>query len=344
VDVTSIGANCLVDEIEVYTDGTDPVVFIDPPDRTAVATSATVTFPVAVLGGTANLTSGDVTINHNGTSGGTVTIVDGATASPQVQVTGITGTGDFTISIGAGIATDGAGNTSAAAGNSLAVTADNTAPTVTVDSLVTSSTTPTLTGTADDASGIVGVEVTVNSVDYTATVDTSVSPATWSVDVTDPLPGGFYNVIAIATDGAGNSGADATTAELEVDNSDPVFNNVAVDPAVASEGTLVTISFKASEELTANPTVTVNGEAATFVSATPDGSGGFDYVYTFTVPEGAGAGDATIEISGEDLLGFTGSTTNTTALDTLPPLPVAAWPAALALLAAGAWVVRRRRR
>src|SRR5690606_31855435 len=61
-------------------------------------------------------------------------------------------------------ATDAAGNAGSDTGT---VTVDTTAPTVAFDDLVTNDTTPALTGTVDDPSAT--VVVNVGGVDYTAT-------------------------------------------------------------------------------------------------------------------------------------------------------------------------------
>jgi hypothetical protein len=79
--------------------------------------------------GRINLSSANVIINHNGTSGGRVVVEDRVTVMPKVQVSGVTGDGSYTISIAAGIATDAVGNVSLAAGpSSGAVSVDNTPP------------------------------------------------------------------------------------------------------------------------------------------------------------------------------------------------------------------------
>jgi len=79
-----------------------------------------------------NLTSGDVQLNHSGTMGGSVAIVNGTTANPSVEITGVTGDGGYTITIVAGIAADAVGNTSKMTDPSDAVSVDNTAPSVSI--------------------------------------------------------------------------------------------------------------------------------------------------------------------------------------------------------------------
>lgn len=74
---------------------------------------------------------------------------------------------------------------------------DNESPTVTLHALITSDTTPELTGTVDDQSAT--VVVTVNSIDYNATNN---GDGTWTLaDNTLPtLPEGIANATVTATD------------------------------------------------------------------------------------------------------------------------------------------------
>ncbi len=92
------------------------------------------------------------------------------------------------------------------------LTIDTTAPTVTVDALTTSDSTPELTGTVDDASAT--VMVTVNGTEYQATNN---GDGTWTLadDTISPaLTVGTYDVSVSSEDTLGNSGSDATVDEL----------------------------------------------------------------------------------------------------------------------------------
>ncbi|MFY0608666.1 MAG: cadherin domain-containing protein, partial [Cyclobacteriaceae bacterium] len=125
-------------------------------------------------------------------------------------------------------ATDGANNSSDLA---LAVTVtdvneDITAPVVTVDLLATNNASPELTGTVDDNDAT--IEVTVNSATY---VTTKNQDGRWTLaagSITPALTDGVYEVVATATDLAGNEGTDNTTNELTVDLTAPV---VTVNPS-----------------------------------------------------------------------------------------------------------------
>ncbi len=123
----------------------------------------------------------------------------------------------------------------------------------------------------------------------------------------------------------------------------PVFSGLTVDPAQASTGDTVTITFSSSEDLDGDPIVAVNGNPATVVSATKATSFTCEYV----VLESDALGAVTITISGFDAAGNLGSLESATALEIVegaPELPVRWWPAALALLLAGAAVLAHRKR
>jgi hypothetical protein len=73
-------------------------------------------------------------------------------------------------------------------------------PTLAVNDLVTSNTTPTITGTSDLFGGT--VTVTINNLEYTAIVQNN---GTWSVQITPALVNGEYPFTASITDAAGNT-------------------------------------------------------------------------------------------------------------------------------------------
>jgi Ca2+-binding RTX toxin-like protein len=116
-------------------------------------------------------------------------------------------------------ATDAAGNTSPVSLET-EITIDDTAPVVTVETLLTKDSTPKLVGKVDDVDAI--VKVTVSGVEYTATnlnngnwelADNTISPA---------LADARYEVSVTATDKAGNVGSDPTSQELTVDTKAPI--------------------------------------------------------------------------------------------------------------------------
>ena len=93
---------------------------------------------------------------------------------------------------------------------------DLTAPGVTVDTLQTSDSTPLITGTVNEP--VASVTLLVDGQLYTASVDGLV----WSVEITNALTDGTYDIVATATDLAGNIGTDSTLYELSLDTRIPV--------------------------------------------------------------------------------------------------------------------------
>jgi hypothetical protein len=145
-----------------------------------------------------------------------------------------------------------------------------------------------------------------------------------------------------AEDIAGNLAPMATSAAIiTVDNTDPVFSNVVVTPDRAVEGMLVTISFEVSEELAAEPDVTVNDHLAAPAAKTV-------YSYEYTVLPTDPLGPASVYIGGVDAAGNAGSVTDHVALlivEQADLMPVGgAGLVALALAISGACSIRTLRR
>ncbi len=125
----------------------------------------------------------------------------------------------------------------------------------------------------------------------------------------------------------------------------PEFSGLAIDPSTAKEGTKVTITFVASEALDGNPVVTVNGNDATFKSAVKATT--YTYEYEVQGPDKDPVGKANVLITGLDLAGNLGTLANEELLEIekgQEPLPLAIWPAVVALSLAGALVLARRPR
>ena len=111
-------------------------------------------------------------------------------------------------------------------------TGDTTPPVVTVDSLTTTDTTPALSGTVDDPTATLTVEVAGVSYDATNNGD-----GTWTLadNTINELAPGTYDVTVTATDPAGNTGSDSSTNELiiETQSSGPTDGN---DQIVGTSG------------------------------------------------------------------------------------------------------------
>ena len=93
-----------------------------------------------------------------------------------------------------------------------ALTVDTDAPLVSVDTLQTQSTTPVLSGTISEAAA--QVSVSIGAISRSAVNNGN---GTWSLQWIDGLTAGAsYDVVATATDAAGNSGIDNTNGELSI--------------------------------------------------------------------------------------------------------------------------------
>jgi hypothetical protein len=93
-----------------------------------------------------------------------------------------------------------------------ALTVDTVAPLVSVNALTTEDTTPLLSGTISEAAA--QVSVSIGGISRSAINNGN---GTWSLQWSDPLAAGpSYDVVATATDAAGNSGTDTTTGELSI--------------------------------------------------------------------------------------------------------------------------------
>ena len=171
-------------------------------------------------------------------------------------------------------ATDAAGNSASDATTSELIV-DTVRPVVTINTLATRNTTPTLTGTVSDAApsgGVASVRVEVGNQTLTATV----SSGTWSVTVPTALAEGSYDVSATATDAAGNSSQDHTAWELKIDRVAPVVTVTSLVTNSKRPLLAGTVSDAAPSSGVTGVTVLVGGQTLT---ATVSGN-----AWTVTVP------------------------------------------------------------
>jgi hypothetical protein len=190
--------------------------------------------------------------------------------------------------------------------DSTCATIDTIAPTVSVDHLLTKSTTPQISGTITDSNSTDSVSVVVNSKTYNATV----SSGTWTANITDALAEGVYNVSATATDPSGNQGTnsvDNATGALVVDTTIPTLTPVSIasnnsNSIYAKVGDIVTLTFTASEDIK-TPIVTIAGNSATVIA----GADAKNWTATYTMADANAAGLITFSISFTDLAENSGS-------------------------------------
>ncbi|WP_065718277.1 Ig-like domain-containing protein, partial [Acinetobacter baumannii] len=182
--------------------------------------------------------------------GSTKTVVAGPDGTWTVPNPGLNDGDEVTA-----VATDPAGNTS---GPATAVV-DAVAPTVALDDVLTNDSTPALTGTVNDPTAT--VVVNVDGVDYPAVNN---GDGTWTLaDNTLPtLADGPHTITVTATDAAGNVGNDTAVVTIDtVAPNAPVLDPInATDPVSgqAEPGSTVTVTYP-------------DGTTATVVAG-PDGS------------------------------------------------------------------------
>jgi serralysin len=206
---------------------------VTPADLVATAQAGNLT--IVTLSGV-DATPPVVTVNALTTSDATPALsgtIDDPNATIEVQVNGqiltATNNGDGTWTLADNLlspladgtydvqvsATDLAGNTGTdtSTGELVIETVDVTPPTVTVDTLTTSDTTPELTGTINDLTAT--IEVTVDGQTLSATNNGN---GTWTLadNLLLALAEGTYDVAVSATDSAGNTGTDTSSNELTI--------------------------------------------------------------------------------------------------------------------------------
>ncbi|WP_114172817.1 Ig-like domain-containing protein, partial [Acinetobacter baumannii] len=210
--------------------------------------------------------------------GTTATVVAGTDGSWSVPNPGNLVDGDTVTAT----ATDPAGNTSLPGTGT--VSADITAPVVALDDVLTNDSTPALTGTVNDSTAT--VVVNVDGVDYPAVNN---GDGTWTLaDNTLPtLADGPHTITVTATDAAGNVGNDTAVVTIDtVAPNAPVLDPInATDPVSgqAEPGSTVTVTYPDGTTATVvagtdgswsvpNPGNLVDGDTVTATATDPAGN------------------------------------------------------------------------
>ncbi|EYT43711.1 bacterial Ig-like domain family protein, partial [Acinetobacter sp. 478810] len=280
----AVGNSSTVNDTQTYTIDTtapnapvlDPINATDPVSGTAEAGSTvTVTYP----------------------DGTTATVVAGTDGTWSVPNPGNLVDGDTVTAT----ATDPAGNTSLPGTGT--VSADITPPVVALDDVLTNDSTPALTGTVNDPTAT--VVVNVDGVDYPAVNN---GDGTWTLaDNTLPaLTDGPHTITVTATDAAGNAGTD--TAVVTIDTSVPV---VSLDDLTTNDTTPALTGV--INDPTATVVVNVDGVDYPAVN---NGDG------TWTLADNTLPalidGPHTVTVTATDPAGNTATDTATLTIDTVP--------------------------
>ncbi|MGI9460271.1 MAG: Ig-like domain-containing protein, partial [Pirellulales bacterium] len=224
----NIGDDGTTSELEV--DLTAPVVGVDPlvTNDTTPGLSGTVDDSGAVVSVVVN----GQTVSAINAGDGTWSVADGVLDALSENV--------YDVSVSA---IDAVGNVGSD-GTTNELEVDLTAPVVSVDALTTNDTTPSLSGSVDDAAAV--VSVTVNGQALAATNNQN---GTWLLadDSLSALAEGAYDVSVSAVDLAGNVGQDASGGELLIDVSGPyVVSSIA---SGVQSGTVDRVRLEFSESI-----------------------------------------------------------------------------------------------
>lgn len=213
----NIGTDSTSDELEV-TDTIPPTITVNvlvTNDQTP-ALSGNINDPTASI--SVMVDGQSVTAQNNGD--GTWTVPNNILATISVGIYNVVAT-----------ATDNANNTGTDTSTD-ELEIDLTIPTVSINTLNTTDQTPELTGSIDDLTAVIRVEVG----GQTVTAQNNMN-GTWTLadNVLAVLSGGTYDVVVTATDLAGNQGKDASIDELNITDLTPPF--VTIDFLITNDQT-----------------------------------------------------------------------------------------------------------
>jgi gliding motility-associated-like protein len=164
---------------------------------------------------------------------------------------------------------------------------------VTVNSLTTISTTPTLTGTVTLATGET-LSVQVNGKNYKDTgPELTVSGNNWTLAISDPIPAGTYNVVAVITNSSGYTLTDATTDELKILTVSTTLSTISASPnqilANGASTSTVNVQLKDSSGNNINisgGTVLISSTAGTLGSTVNNNNGTYSAILTSNTTPG----------------------------------------------------------
>ncbi len=213
-------------------DNVKPTITINKKSGQADPTNVnSATFTVISSEALTSLDASDFTTSNTTGSVTTVTAINATTW--EVTITGMTSGDNATLTMTAGATTDLAGNDNiASTSTDNFVAYDSVAPTIGVTAQATNNTSPQIKGTVNDSTAT--IMVTVNGQDYPATNN---GDGTWmlaSGAISPALGEATYDVVAKATDAAGNNGTDATLDELVIDTTSPTGTIDTLDPGISN--------------------------------------------------------------------------------------------------------------
>lgn len=216
--------------------------------------------------------------------------------------------------------TDAAGNVSYDTSNNELII-DVTAPIApTVNSLISSTNTPILTGTTSVTPGET-LTVSVNGITYSAGDGNLVvnSNGTWDLTIpaANALTDGTYDVIATIADLAGNTTTDSTALELVVDTTAP-----AVPTVITQTTSNTTPVISGTAVVAAGETLTVTVDGVTYTAGDGNLADNGDGTWDLTIPTPITDNTYPVTVSVTDVAGNSAVDTSTTELtiDTTAPV------------------------
>jgi len=277
--IQRITANLLNRFLGVFSaSATSPTVTINQAAGQADPTnSSPINFTAVFSGPVSGFSGAGVTIN--GSAGGTRTVaVSGGPSTYNVAVSGMSTAGTVIASIPSGVAQDAAGNLNTAStstDNSVSFTPpDATPPTVSITSPASGATvggTTTVTASASDNVGVVGVQFLLDGANLGAEDTATPYSMSWN---TTTASNGSHTLSAVARDAAGNR---TTSAPVTV----TVANGVVGQPAVSLENQQ---PGAASWQLSGQPADDVNQQIKGYASATSVNKGESITFYVTATP------------------------------------------------------------
>jgi len=283
----------------VGTDTTANELVIDTVPPTVTVTSKITADTTPTIAGT--VSDGTLTVVVNSrtyTAGDGNLTVTGTAWSLTIPAAHALTAGTYSVTASA---TDAAGNTgSDTTTNELVI--DTSVPVVTVNSLRTKDTTPTITGTVSAGA----LQVTVNSQAYTVgDGNLTVSGTAWTLQIpaARALAEGTYSVTASATNQAGSTGTDSTSNELVVDTTAPVVTVNSLSTADTTPAIAGTVSDGIMQVVVNGRTYTV-GDGNLSVTGT-------NWALQIPAQHALTAGTYTVTASSTDLAGNVGTSAGT---------------------------------
>jgi hypothetical protein len=259
---------------------------IGAPSSFLVKSGAAVTYTITYTGAdNITLTAGNLTLNKSGNANATAAVSGSGATTRTVTISGISGDGTLGISIGAGTANALGGTVTASASSaSTSFVVDNTAPTLTVDTLAnattTSNNTLTVTGRTSDA----------NAVQATTVNGTAVTLSGDAFNTAVALIDGANTVTVVATDAAGNATTDIRT--ITYDHSTPVIAFTSATPADQGFTNMGTATIAGTVDKPGLVEITINAASPITV-----GTGGAQNSFTAAVLLAPGVNTISIKAS-----------------------------------------------